>query len=139
MPTRPVFLIPQRVDIFRGMKEYSPANYERVQNSGIVLVYFRMSGVGTWQLGSYQVEVGSEGTGNNGNVQVTYSQERQALNVQCQFSALLNSGAEMQMTQFDVKIILVESSAVTMSLLKSKVPDLEVNAVADYLRSVREH
>jgi len=123
--------------IFHGTKAYSPANYERVQNTGVVLVYFRMSGVGKWQLGSYQIEVGSEGTGNSGNVEITYLQEPKSVNLLSQFNALLNSGAEMQMAQFDVKIILVESTSVTMSALRSKVPNLEANAVASYLNSIK--
>jgi len=95
-----------------------------------------MSGVGKWQLGSYQIEVGSEGTGNNGNVQITYSQEPKSVNLLSQFHALLNNGAEMQMAQFDVKIILVESSSVTMSTLRTKVPDLEIEAVEGFLKSI---
>jgi len=122
--------------IFRGTIAYGVANYERVQNSGVVLVYFRMSGVGKWQLGSYQIGVGSEGTGNDGLVQITYSQEQRSVDVQSQFSAKLNSGAEMQMAKFDVKIILVESGSVTMSTLRTKVPDMEIGSVESYLKSI---
>lgn len=122
--------------IFHGTKEYLPANYEKIQNTGVVLVYFRMSGAGKWQLGSYQIEVGSEATANNGTVQLTYSQDQKSVNVQSQFSALLDSGAEMQMAQFDVKVILIESSAVTISSLRSKVADLEIGAIENYLKSM---
>jgi hypothetical protein len=123
--------------IFHGTKAYSPANYERVQNTGVILVYFRSSGVGKWQLGSYQTGVGSEGTGNGGTVQVTYTQEQRSVEVLSQFSATLDSGVEMQMAQFDLKIILVESGSVTLSTLRTKAPDLEANAVLSYLKSIK--
>ncbi|QRR01375.1 collagen-like triple helix repeat-containing protein [Dyadobacter sandarakinus] len=123
--------------VFTGTKEYAPANYERVQNAGLVLVYFRMSGVGKWQLGSYQTEVSSEGTGNSGMVRIGYSQEQQSVSVLSQFNATSDSGAEMQMAQFDVKIILVESGSVTMPALRTRVPDLEIGAVESYLKSVQ--
>lgn len=122
--------------IFRGKKSYGPANYEMVQNTGVVLVYFRMSGVGKWQLGSYQIGVGSEGTGNGGSVQLTYTQEQKSVDVQSQFNATLDSGAEMLMAQFDIKIILIESDSVTMSTLRTKVPDLEIDSVERYLKSI---
>ena len=122
--------------IFRGTNAYGPANYERVQNSGVVLVYFRSGGVGKWQLESYETGVGSEGTGNDGTVQITYTQEQRSVEVQSQFSATLNSGAEMLMAKFDLKIILVESGSVTMSTLRTKAPDLEIGAVERYLESV---
>ena len=126
--------------IFRGTNAYGPANYERVQNSGVVLVYFRSSsGVGKWQLGSYQTGVGSEGTGNGGPVQITYTQEQRSVEVQSHFSATLNSGAEMLMAKFDVKIILIESGSVTMSTLRTKVPDLEIAPVERYLKSIGKH
>ena len=124
--------------IFHGTKEYSPANYERVQNAGVVLVYFRMSGVGKWQLDSFQIGVGSEGTGNSGNVQVTYTQEQKSVQVRSQFQALLDSGTEMEMAQFDLKIILVESGSVTMSSLRKIAPELDNNAVEHYLKSLRK-
>lgn len=122
--------------VFYGTKEFTPDNYERIQNAGIVLVYFRMAGVGSWKLGSYKAEVGSEGTGNTGEVTITYSQDLNSLNVQSQFLAAMNSGAEMKSAQFDMKVILIESSSVTMSTLRLNVASMEMEAVERYLKSV---
>ncbi|WP_157487990.1 collagen-like triple helix repeat-containing protein [Dyadobacter crusticola] len=123
--------------IFSGVKKYAPENYERVQNSGVVLVYFRMSGIGTWKLGSYQINVGSEGTGNSGDVRMTYAQDLQSLTVRSEYAASKDNGAEMQQAQFDLKIILIESSTVNMSALRKSAPNLEITAVEQYLKAVK--
>jgi hypothetical protein len=122
--------------VFYGTKEFTPANYERIQHTGIVLVYFRLSGVGSWKLDSYKTGVWNEGNGNKGDVNITYSQDVKSLVVQSQFLAELNSGAEMESAQFDMKLILIESSSVTMSSLRSNVASMEMNAVKRYLKSV---
>ncbi len=122
--------------VFSGSKEYQPANYERVQNAGIVLVYFRMSGIGSWALSSYQANVGSEGTGNSGQVQMTYVQGPTALKVNGVYLAALNNGAEMQQAKYDLKIILVESTSVSISTLRREAPDLEASAVERYLNEI---
>lgn len=124
--------------VFSGTKQYIPANYERIQNTGLVLVYFRMANVGDWKLGSYKTGVGSDGTGNSGEVTINYAQEVKSINVRSTFLSQLDSGVEMESAGFDIKVILIESGSVTISSLRTGAGSLEMSNVESYLKLMRK-
>lgn len=115
--TPPVYDQAGNVYLFSGYKNYTPANYQRVANTGLVLVYFK-SLDGSWILGSYSTGY-SEGDGPVSNITFSQKTQSQSVEVMGRVTSPIMDGIHLSKVKFDMKIILIEPTSVTTSSLRN--------------------
>ena len=119
--------------MYFATKSYKPANYERVSNTGLVLVYFRYLD-GIWKPGPFDANYMNL-EGKRSNVNISQLSRNDRIEVIGKLSSPVNDPSYLTRTKFDMKVILIEPSTATMSELQNARINFEdIHAVEAYFK-----